>query len=55
MKVRAVTSFAGADVSMYAGEVCDIPAGAAAPLLECGYVAEEKKTAKKQVKDNETG
>lgn len=38
MKVKATTSFAGAEISMFHGEVCDVPDDIAAPLLECGYV-----------------
>ena len=38
MKVKAKVSFAG-EVSMFPGEVRDIPEDAAAPLLECGYLA----------------
>lgn len=43
MKVIAVTSFSGA-VSMYAGEVREIPQGEIlSDLLRAGYVREEKK------------
>lgn len=38
MKVKATTSFAGAEISMFHGEVCDVPDDIAAPLLECGYL-----------------
>ena len=38
MKVKAKVSFAG-EVSMFPGEVRDIPDEVAAPLLECGYLA----------------
>ena len=38
MKVKATTSFAGPEVSMFHGEVCDVPDDIAAPLLECGYL-----------------
>lgn len=38
MKVKATTSFAGAEISMFRGEVRDVPDDIAAPLLECGYV-----------------
>ena len=38
MKVKAKVSFAG-EISMFPGEVCDIPSDVAAPLLECGYLA----------------
>lgn len=37
MKVKAKVSFAG-EISMFPGEVCDIPADVVAPLLECGYL-----------------
>ena len=38
MKVKATTSFAGAEISMFHGEVRDVPDDIAAPLLECGYL-----------------
>ena len=38
MRVKATTSFAGAEISMFHGEVCDVPDDIAAPLLECGYL-----------------
>ena len=38
MKVKAKVSFAG-EISMFPGEVRDIPEDVAAPLLECGYLA----------------
>ena len=38
MRVKATTSFAGAEISMFHGEVCDAPDDIAAPLLECGYL-----------------
>ena len=38
MKVKATVSFAGAAVSMFPGEVRDIPEEAAAELIGCGYV-----------------
>ena len=38
MKVKATTSFAGAEISMFHDEVCDVPDDIAAPLLECGYL-----------------
>ena len=38
MKVKATTRFAGAEISMFRGEVRDVPDDIAAPLLECGYV-----------------
>ena len=38
MKVKATTSFAGAEISMFHGEVCDVTDDIAAPLLECGYL-----------------
>lgn len=38
MKVKATTSFAGAEISMFHGEVCDVSDDIAAPLLECGYL-----------------
>lgn len=38
MNVKAKVSFAG-EISMFPGEVRDIPEDVAAPLLECGYLA----------------
>ena len=38
MMVKATTSFAGAEISMFHGEVCDVPDDIATPLLECGYL-----------------
>lgn len=38
MKVKATTSFAGAEISMFHGEVRDVPDDIAAPLLGCGYL-----------------
>lgn len=38
MKVKATVSFAGAAVSMFPGEIRDIPEEAAAELIGCGYV-----------------
>ena len=38
MRVKATTSFAGAEISMFHGEVRDVPDDIAAPLLECGYL-----------------
>ena len=38
MRVKATTSFAGAEISMFHGEVRDVHDDIAAPLLECGYL-----------------
>lgn len=38
MKVTANLSFAGAELSMFRGEVRDVPERIAAPLLKCGYL-----------------
>lgn len=43
MKVKAVISFAGAEISMFQGEVRDVHKDAAAPLLKCGYLETVKK------------
>lgn len=53
MKVKATISFAGADVSMFPGEVRDIPEDAAAPLLECGYVEAVGSGGRKKKEANE--
>ena len=57
MKVKAVKSFANANISMGLGFVANLPAEVARPLIEAGLVVEEgkneetpaKPTAKKKV------
>lgn len=51
MKVKATTSFAGADISMFLGEVRDIHEDVAAPLLECGYLTAVEGAAPEEEKE----
>ena len=43
MKVKAVKSFANANISMGLGFVANLPAEVARPLIEAGLVVEEGK------------
>ena len=43
MRVKAVKSFANANISMGLGFVADLPAEVARPLIEAGLIVEEGK------------